>query len=480
MLSYCLKFFFMFICSIYLYCKLLNLPLSKEKVMGLTLFSGLMQIPFYYIHTYTPLLLISIMIITLFILVIFVFKTPCDVAFTTSIISFGLSYFAFAICSAFGAISGALILTKYGNELLVYPIAFLVTGILQLILISLLFRIKRFRKGMPFLMQKNANALGIGLGLIILFANTIFALDIKNSLGLIIIFSILVLGVLLFRWWRLRLKQTYREKSLLSELDELNKTLEKTKAENAALSKIIHKDNKLIPAMEMAVKELLTACSDEVSTEDLAQKASQLLEELETISKERKGISSTYETSGKTIPQTELTRIDSLISYMYHKCILNNIHFDFTFNCNVKHMVNTAISQEKLATIIADLIENSIIATMEQPTKNILLTISIENGHYCLNIFDSGTHFAPEVISMLGKKRITTHANNGGSGIGMMTILEIASQHTAGFIIDETIESSLYTKKLSIIFDDSNKIFIKSRRPEITGLSDTRNDISFL
>ncbi len=57
--------------------------------------------------------------------------------------------------------------------------------------------------------------------------------------------------------------------------------------------KIIHKDNKLIPAMVLSVKELLemSITLDNSQLKDMSElkaKAMKLLEELEDISKERK------------------------------------------------------------------------------------------------------------------------------------------------------------------------------------------------
>ena len=65
-------------------------------------------------------------------------------------------------------------------------------------------------------------------------------------------------------WWRFRITRDYREKlrqaelkALQNELIEKDNRIRELEENNDSLAKIIHKDNKLIPAMELAVCEYL-------------------------------------------------------------------------------------------------------------------------------------------------------------------------------------------------------------------------------
>jgi signal transduction histidine kinase len=71
--------------------------------------------------------------------------------------------------------------------------------------------------------------------------------------------------------------------------------------------------------------------------------------------------------------------------------------------------------------------------------------------HFSFHVFDSGIPFTKEVLAALGQQQITTHADDSGSGIGLMQTYEILKAHGASLLIDEfTTDSGLYTKKIQL------------------------------
>lgn len=140
-------------------------------------------------------------------------------------------------------------------------------------------------------------------------------------------------------------------------------------------------------------------------------------------------------------------------------------------------MINHPISEDALVTLIADLTENAIIATKESESKNIHLSLDMENNNFCISVFDSGIHFEPYTIENAGKKKASTHLNDGGSGIGLMTTFTFLREYLASFIIDETIENEKYTKKVTVLFDSLNEFRINSQRNEILAIGNARPDI---
>jgi len=372
------------------------------------------------------------------------FSTPVYVSFSTSIISYGLSYATFTIGACIVAPLGVLIVSKHFNGELSFTINFICIGIIQLILNTLPFRIKRLKKGMPFLLEKNSNIIGVVLGGITIIFTTLITFKMGLYTALLIIIFILLMGVVTVFWWRKSLTQRYIEKIRLNEIENLESELAKLKTENEALAKIIHKDNKLIPAMEMSVREVLANPSKDLSAS--------ILEELEKLSSERKGIILTCENNDNNLPSTGFIRIDSLIKYMHQKCIANGIEFNFNFDCDMSHMLGKVINEDSFTTLIADLIENAIIATREQPVKKILFYISYEDNLYKLSFFDSGIHFDRSVILNLGKNKITTHAETGGSGIGLMSTMDIVRRHKGTFGINTELNDDIYTKQVLVTF----------------------------
>lgn len=75
-------------------------------------------------------------------------------------------------------------------------------------------------------------------------------------------------------------------------------------------------------------------------------------------------------------------------------------------------------------TLLADLVENAIIAIRSRTSKRILVSISISEGHYLIDVFDGGIPFEAETIINLGLKKITTHADSSGSGIGLVFLTQ--------------------------------------------------------
>lgn len=315
---------------------------------------------------------------------------------------------------------------------------------------------------MPFLLQQGASDIGVFISLLIVMASSLTGLYQENDpLFAILIFTIVIFGVLLFFWWKRSITQNYikmlqkqENEALIYANQSLQKEIQTLKNDNESLSKIIHKDNKLIPAMELAVRELLSASQISDSEINLKNKADSLLKELQLLTEERKGILLSYEKDSIYSVSSGLTRLDALIHYMSQKCYLNKINFKVSLNADILYLTQHIIDETDLCTLTADLLENAMIACQNQPAKNILLVIGIENGHYCLTIFDSGTPFQSDTIQLIGKIRITTHADTGGSGIGLITTFEIAKKYKASFYIEEITTISMYTKKISFCFDD--------------------------
>jgi sensor histidine kinase regulating citrate/malate metabolism len=146
--------------------------------------------------------------------------------------------------------------------------------------------------------------------------------------------------------------------------------------------------------------------------------------------------------------------VDALLNYMLGKARASGVEFEVTISGSVKYMAENVVSAQDLTTLLADLIDNAITATKHRDKKKILVLIGIVDGCYRIDVFDSGIAFEPDTLSDLGVKKTTTHAESGGSGIGMMTTFEILKRYHASFAIEEYGDSDcLFTKKVSVSFD---------------------------
>lgn len=470
MIEFYVKYLFMLICSFYCFTKLLNLSFAKKNyIISLGVFL-VYDILICLAKLYVPHMMILVFIATIFVHSSIAHKTTFKITFMVTLISVGLNYFLFI--TSMLIISPLLLFivssTRDFEPFYFYLFSFI--GFIQLILSIILFRFKRLKRGMPFLLKKIPNSLGVFICCFIIFLSTLFTmLESKNYFNEAILLICIILGVLLFIWWRRQLTISYLNRAHKNELMQLEVELEKLKKDNDNMSALIHKDNKLIPAMEMAVNNLLTEYSSS-SDEHLNKRACELLSDLNRLTNERRGILDNQISQRNNLPTAGIIRFDSIISYMYEKARSMNINFDVRIDTDISQMIDTTVDLDTLVTLVADMTENAIIATNYSDNKNILLSFQNKNGVFSINVYDSGIHFEPYTIVNAGLKKASTHLDTGGSGIGLMTIFRLLVRSLSSFVIDETIEDTRYTKMVSVQFDSMNQFRIKSNRKEVLDL----------
>lgn len=470
MIEFIIKYFMLTLCTVYSFYKLLNLKKpSKTKVILYIIFALTISFISYIIRSFVPYMDIVLLILCTTIFLSVLTQTKLELSIITTIISYGISNFTFVIST----IVTLTVFTILLKKLNITNFLFLITieTILQLLLIGIPYRFKRLKKGMPFLINKGANNLGISLS-VILLSIAIVITNFKNDfIFKFLVISILLLSTFVFVWWRSRIKNTYLErlkkadlKRMEDSIAEKENRIHKLEEENQRLAKIIHKDNKLIPAMELAVKSFIELNSSNDS-EKFEEEKQAILSQLSDISSEHLGIVEEIEIKGKNLPTTDVYSIDTTLNYMLNRAKNENINFDVTLSCSVKHLTEDIISATDLNTLLADLIENAVIATKNQESKSILVNFGIYDENYFIDILDSGIPFEINTLLNLGIEKASTHLNDGGSGIGLMQTYEIKNKYKASIIIEEFENlNNMFSKKVSIMFDSRNKYVIKTTR----------------
>ena len=81
-------------------------------------------------------------------------------------------------------------------------------------------------------------------------------------------------------------------------------------------------------------------------------------------------------------------------------------------------------------------------------------------------VYDSGIEFEKETLENLGKKPSTTHAEEGGTGMGFMNTFDTLRKYKASLEIEEIGKPSKdnYTKILKIKFDGKKEYKVKTYR----------------
>lgn len=387
--------FFILICCFYCYCKILNLnDLFLRSRILFTLSALIIACGLCFIHSMIYPVAMFLVLFVFYIFITLFTKTDWSTSLNATIISIAMSLVSFTISSF---VFSTLVFFMYSyiniNNLVVIK---LLNGFLQYFIIHIPFQFKRLKKGMPFLYELQLNNIGTCISLLILICYITASISNtteNNYLPFIIpLFLIFPCALLLISWWRAIITKNYRRKLQQFEMQKLKNELVQKEQEisrllenNKALAQIIHRDNKLIPAMELAVNTFLQN-QNTLSPHQLKEQGLALAAHLQTMSQERKFNLTEYQTNG-------------------------------------------------------------------QP-------------------------FLPEFFQDFGLKAHTTHAGNGGSGIGLMDIWKLKKKYRASLVITEYAPGTYsYTKQISLIFDAKKHYIIQTYRRRELGQIRFRDDL---
>ncbi|MCI8409066.1 MAG: GHKL domain-containing protein [Lachnospiraceae bacterium] len=327
---------------------------------------------------------------------------------------------------------------------------------------------------MPFLKNQHITTLGSLLGLSVLLSTMLVSsLTIKEAeqfqWTMLLFLFIFILFLFLFTWWRSQLHRTYLEqlrnrdiKRMEEELQDCQDTITSLKEENQKLAKLIHRDNKQIAALELAVETFLsTPFEDKESRKEIGNK---LLLELQKEDCGRKQMVSDL-SKPETLSFTNILSINCLLNYMIHKGQAGGISLEVSLTGNIHYFLEEIMEEHDFLTLLADLLENALIATKHGKGTQILLHFGIIEEYYSISVWDSGIPFTKETLLHLGIKQYTTHKKDGGSGIGLMSTYELLQKYQASIQIEEYMNSaSLYQKKVSILFDGKYEYNLYTKR----------------
>lgn len=268
--------------------------------------------------------------------------------------------------------------------------------------------------------------------------------------------------------------------SLRQELAEKDAFIRKLQESNDNLARIIHKDNKLIPSMESAVHRFLRD-SYVLDPDKLRASGATLAAELEQLAQTRQGILTSYEDIKDGLPHTGHAAVDAILSHMRDRARSLHITYNVTLSADFTAAIDQIIPEADLTHLLADLIENAIIAAKDSDSRSILVHLGTLYDAPVVEVSDSGKPFEPAVYQDFGLQKHSTHLDAGGSGIGLMDIWELKKKYAASLHIHEYApDTASYTKKISIVFDKRKHYLIRTYRPQELLLYRTRTDMYIL
>lgn len=471
----------LFLCASYIYFKTTVIPVNGvyKKPHVLAIGGVIISVLYVVIYMYDTSIaqLVSYLYPPLF-YILFERKQillKCLVCFFASCITRILLHILFIPFSIFFA---ALNIDKVQYfHFLIYALLFL--------LIVLIFKTKRFRKGFQFFQNEKNIGFGLVLAGILFFLQgyvyTYSLYQMESTVILMILMSVFIISVGVYFWIRRSITAHYREKMKLRSdecyrqtLAENDQKLEKLKQSNEFLAKIVHRDNHLIGALNSSVDEYFKSGDKEFKDD--------LLREIQTLARERAELIDREQRESKILPSTGNLLIDGAVNDLYIKAAAHGIDFDLDVSAPVDEITGKYLSQTELQTLLCDHIKDAIIAVdaKGEGKGKILVSFSVKDNNYDVTIFDSGADFEINTLARLGKERVTTHAESGGSGIGFMTTFETLRRAYASLIITEFESKTPFSKSVSFRFDGLSAFAVQSYRAEELKSALNRDDLIIL
>ena len=465
-----LRLFGLFIVSLYIYVKILDIQnLSKSKIVAAIVFSLFMSIPM----TILP----PVHLVGMLVFVAITARVKTSLMISSVIISVGISLgldsLAILIILLLEIISATAAGVRWFDSTyqhifdstyqhIIDAIILSIASIMFIVFVHYLFKTKRLEKGILFWENKEAVRIGLIFSIFIMInmaiLGTAIADDIRSEflLAFILIANCICTFGLYF-WWRYHTTALYQQRIKERDLEYYIGEAQRLSESNDVLSEMVHRDNKLLPAMYNAVSQFLDNQGSNIDAKT-KNKGLNILNELDEIVGERKNMIFEIQRTYKTLTSTGIERIDNILNYMLSKTTENEIQFDFTLTEDIKEIAESVIPPGKLGTLLADLIENAMIAVSHSTYKKILVTMGIADDCLEISVQDSGIPFEAETLANLGLRKTTTYADTSGSGIGYLTIFEILNESGASLTITEyATENYAFTKSIKVRFDGKSE-----------------------
>ena len=461
---YVIKIFAISICTYFTSFKILNIndKLNRKVALGTLIWITLTSLICTFIKTNVSFNCV-IFIITFSMSIIFSINTKNKIGYSILVnaISLSINYCTYCL----SAIVGFIIFFILKIES-VY-INFIIIMIIYFLQLNLILRIKKIKYGITFLKEKrNDNffdILSLNISMIILFSFIAF-INLETQFRGNTFVALIIFSIIMFMTIQKSLQLYYKQKLQQKELEETKEELEKAKQEidelekeNLNFSKKSHSIAHKQKALEYKLDQLLL--NNEIAEE------LDIKDRIKEISKQIQNEETTIE-----LTKTNIEEIDDMLKYMQSECEKNKINFELQINGNIHHMVNKFIAKENLEILLADHIKNAIIAInySENINKSILVKLGLIDGFYSIYIYDTGIEFEIKTLLNLGQVPSTTHADNGGTGMGFMNTFDTLNKYKASIIINEYGKPSKdnYTKYIAIKFDNKNEYKINSYRSE--------------
>ena len=463
---YIVRWIFMNLFVCFIFAKIINYTISKNKILLILFFNILFSFLFHIIEINSSTILGHIFVILSFgSLMCKITKAKIGYSLLVAFISWSINSLLYYLAVTLAFFPHKLLL-GLENDFINLSIIFFI----HLILMYFFSKIKKFKNGFAFLQNTERNHYidisVLNISIIALFIYFVFTIvDDSMTVYLFSAFAVIsiILLITIFKTFSLYYKHKLVEQTMedyKKQIKEKDEEIVKLSAENFNFLKINHEFYHKQRALEHKVEKFLSNINNIETNHEFS-----LISDISVVTEDYS--SQIFNVVGPApLSKTEIKEIDDMFSYMNSECYKKGISFQLVLNGNIHYIVNNLIPKDKLVTLIADHLKDAIIAIEagNNGNKAILAVLGKHEDFYEFCIHDSGIPFEINTLIYLGLNPITTHATTGGSGIGFVTTFETLRESKSSLIIKENPLDNIYSKEIVICFDNKHDYKIRSYR----------------
>ena len=477
------RFLVMLACSLYAYVKITDSKLKPIHLLYIPAFavcSAGLHFVWVYFRLAVPVALLFICVLAFFI----GFRRRFYSTLSLSTMALGMTVFFMAVSTAIASLA-MLLLDRFIPENFKDLFIVSIFSVLMILLTLLIFKIKKIKKRIVPITNDDVYEKLLFISVLSIFGMTLtFTTDREATfleIGFIFI-SFCCLSIIL--GWRKMTANSYRKNILDRNVEvleysarEYNAERERLAEQNRELAKIIHRDNKLLPAMELSVRSLLERYPDDKQAKELLQGLNKLFAERANAVESFRSEATILQTSGDVT-------IDSVLGFLNAKAADYKVEFTAEAEEGAVEFFREQFKElTDFNAILCDLGENALIAAKHVENGKVKAVLDYAGGIATLKLYDNGALFDEKVIAEMGRTEITTHKNDGGSGIGLVTAFKILKKCSASICIDEVLADDAckadgYAKCIVIRADGNGLRVIKTGRDSVKKIAASRSDLT--
>lgn len=473
-MNFVIDFFKMFVlCNLtfYTYFKIIG---SKEITISKVIVNALVSIATAVIYSATNLIFDSLIVILMCVLLHGLISSYyIDKNNKRYWIAYIFSFFVSYVIYMISVFATSIIMLLISNNKTAYsPACLIFIALFSLIISFAIFKFPKFKNGVNFIKNftyysnSTVFVLVAAFG-VILMLYVVFQSDFTQSLLRIAPFAVVIVSMIfifiIYNQISKHYRSNMRDRTISvqkEEIDANEKEISELKEQNLKLAKTIHKYNHRLSSLENSIRKVI-----DNSNVEFASELSIVLEQTKKVGEQ---LSDETKVTMK-LPTTNVLSVDNMLDYMKEEATKCGIDFALKVSDSVKILIDKYIAEDKFETLLGDHIKDAIIAINSKGDgyKSILVLIGIVDGAYELSIYDTGVEFDIPTLLKLGTEPITTHKNDGGSGLGFMTTFETLKSCKASLVIEEYDAAvTNYTKSVTIRFDGKCEYRIYSYRAD--------------